>query len=128
MKEIIIGQINFEHIGGTPIERFSKAIETSKKEDYTVYTNDPLVIEALEVLNGSENIKIKYKKKNGETVEIDFSEAYSYCGDIYRMINQVRFVRDLYEYSFDREFKVDYEDLKDMINEYYEKHKIVEKD
>lgn len=92
MKEIFIGEIE-ESLTGTPIERFKKAFEIYK-DDFKVYTNDVLFLETLEVLCGEDNINV-YLCLNDKYEEITCMEAYEYVGDIYSILNRIRFSKEL---------------------------------
>lgn len=93
MKKIIIGEIE-EQIIGNPIKNFEKAIALSKKENFEVHTNDMLFVETLEVLCGESNIHI-YFKADDEYFEMDCISAYDYLGDLYRILNSIRFQKEL---------------------------------
>lgn len=96
VKEIVVGEIKYNafELLDTPIELFKKAYEISKLDSWSIFTNNPQFIEALEVLCGEENIKI-YLKLNGKCEEVDFFEAYNYLGDVYDIINRIRIKKDL---------------------------------
>lgn len=96
VKEIFVGEIKYNafELLGTPIELFKKAYQISKLDSWSIFTNNPQFIEALEVLCGEENIKI-YLKLNGKCEEVSFFEAYNYLGDVYDIINRIRIKKDL---------------------------------
>ena len=54
-KKIICGEIR-EDFMDTPINIFKKAVELSKIDSFTVKTNNPQLVEALEVLCGEKKI------------------------------------------------------------------------
>lgn len=119
VKKIICGEIDEATIKGTPIEVFKFAIELAKRDDFIVETNNPQLVEALEVLCGEKNIDF-YISMNGELIkEESVVKIYNYLGDIYNIINQIRFIRDL-EDDFDLEAKE--EDILDDIREYEVAH------
>lgn len=93
MKEIIVGEVA-ETIWGTPIYLFEEAIRLSKEENFSIRTNNPQFIETLEVLVGEENMDI-YIKLSGELNKVNFHTAYNYLGDLYHVINSIRFRSDL---------------------------------
>lgn len=114
VKKIICGEID-EEIKGTPIEIFKFAIELAKRDDFIVETNNPQLVEALEVLCGEENIDF-YVSMDGELVkEESVRKVYNYLGDVYNIINHIRFVRDL-ESDFDLDDNE--EDISNYIREY----------
>lgn len=94
-KIIIIGDVEEEFLG-TPVDNFKKAIELSKSDGFKIYTNDVQVVEALEVLCDEKNIHV-YLRKDKVEVEIDVMDAYNFVGDIYRIINSLRFEKELNE-------------------------------
>lgn len=103
-KKIIIGDVHNDYVHKTPIQFFELAVELSKKKDFTVYTNNPQFVEALEVLCGENNINV-YRKFKDRYDEISFKEAYDYLGDVYDIVDLIRFKRlDKDEYFDDYEF------------------------
>lgn len=93
-KTIIIGEIEKETVTGTPIEVFQKAVELSKKDSFVVYTNNPQLIEALEVLCGIKNVDVMFLK-DYKLFKISFLKAYNYIGDIYDIIDSIRFCKEM---------------------------------
>lgn len=89
-KRIIIGNVR-EELYDSPIRMFKMAVRLSKKDNWTVSTNNPQFIEALEVLCGEENIDVYFKEYNSNKIKvITFQEAYDYLGDVYDIINSIR--------------------------------------
>ena len=87
-KSIIVGEISEDYYS-TPIYIFKKAIELSKQDEFQVHTNNPQLVEALEVLCGEDNVKV-YLTLNGLCKRITFLEAYNYLGDVYDIIDRIR--------------------------------------
>ena len=115
-KRIYIGEIK-ENIRGTPIEKFEKAVELSKTDDFRVYTNDPQFVEALEVLCSAKKSHI-YIILNGKCKEITFYEAYNYLGDLYDTIDYIRICVGV----GGRDSRDDIDDIIDRdIKKYYDK-------
>lgn len=113
-KNIICGEI-MEEIYGTPIEIFKEAIKYAKKDEFNIETNNPQFIEALEVLCGEENINF-YIYINGQYCKQDKAmDVYNYLGDVYEIINTIRFISDLGDTISDKK-------LNKEINEYELKH------
>ena len=107
MKKIIIGVFTEETIRGTPSEVFKNAVRLSKeKDDFEIYTNNPQLVEALELLCGEENIEVFLNQK-----QISFIEAYRYLGEIYDIINHMRLARNLDD-------EISYEIIDKEIKEY----------
>ena len=115
-RKIIIGEIRTKavHVFKTPIECFNVALELSKRKNFLLQSNNPQLIEALEVLCGEENISI-YLKLGGKCKEISFLDAYNYLGDIYDIIDYIRICKTL-DNSVDKEFIK--EDIEDYIKKY----------
>lgn len=119
-RKIICGEITNkrEYIWlDTPIEIFRKAVSFRLLDDFTVYTNNPQLVEALEVLCGEDNVSI-YIKLNGKCTEVSFSEAYHYLGDVYDIINRIRFHQEILE-DFGEVCDFDY--YQNQIKEYEDK-------
>lgn len=116
VKEIFVGEIKYNafELLDTPIELFKRAYKISKLDSWSVFTNNPQFIEALEVLCGEENIKI-YLKLNGKCEEVDFLEAYNYLGDVYDIVNRIRLKRNL-------DSEITDEWINHQINEYNKKY------
>lgn len=113
-KEIICGEIH-ETIMDTPINVFKKALELSKEEDFSIETNNPQFVEALEVLCGEENIDY-YFFLNGEFIkEESVKQVYDYLGEVYNIINTIRFCDDI-------DCPADEESILEEIKEYEMKH------
>lgn len=114
-KHIVIGDIIDNKCNNcTPIEIFEKAVKLSKQKNFTVYTNNPQFVEALEVLCGENNIEI-FRRIDGRDIEIDFQTAYNYLGDVYDIINCLR---------FDKQLKLGH----DEDNCYYDEWETIEKE
>ena len=89
-KRIIIGNVR-EEFYDSPIRMFKMAVRLSKQEDWTVSSNNPQFIEALEVLCGEEKVEVYFKKFNSNKMQlITFKKAYDYLGDVYDIINKIR--------------------------------------
>ena len=118
-KIIIMGDIVVEEFSKTPLDNFKKAIRLSQSDDnFLVYTNNVMVVETLEVLCGEENINI-YLKKGNKNVEIEPATAYNFVGDIYRIINSLRFQKELNEdIGLCFKLKSVDEDIKEYIKKY----------
>lgn len=103
-KKIFIGEIE-EQYTKTPIENFKEVIEffKSEKEHFEIYTNDPQVIELFEVLYGEKNIDT-FLISNNETYALTFQQAYDYLGDLYNIINDIRFDKQLNSENDDNEY------------------------
>lgn len=112
MKSIIIGNVR-EEFYDSPIRMFQMAIRLSKQNDFTVRSNNPQFIEALEVLCGEENIVICFQTFHNlsKLIEIDFRMAYNYLGEVYDIINKLRMDMD-----FDDE--IDWDGLESRIRTY----------
>ena len=113
-KKIIIGEINNESFHGTPIDIFKWAILLSKQDVFIVYTNNPQLVEALEVLCGEDNVDV-YLKLHFKYTKLSFWEAYNYLGDVYDFIDYIRGMRYVGG-------KITDNDLYKQINEYNEKY------
>lgn len=96
-NKIFVGEVEEQYFG-TPIDIFKEAIGlyTKRNEDFEVYTNNPQFVEALEVLCGENNIDI-YIILDGVNYEVSFQKAYDYLGDVYDIINSIRFSKTLKE-------------------------------
>lgn len=94
-KKIFIGEIEEEYTK-TPIENFKKVVKLfrSGKEHFEIHTNDPQVVELFEVLYGENNVDV-FLISNNETYALTFQQAYDYLGDLYRVINNIRFAKEL---------------------------------
>ena len=121
-KKIILGEITDE-IKDTPINNFKYAIELSKKENFTVYTNNVQFLETLEILCGEDNLNV-YLKLNGECEKITCLEAYCYVGDIYRMLHSIRCDRELQEEN--GKFVPKYNTMDRLIKKYESKFMVKE--
>lgn len=99
----------------TPINIFKKAVELSKTDSFTVETNNPQLVEALEVLCGEKNI-VFIIRSGGENYQQDTAMAvYEYLGDVYDIINSLRFQQEL-------DMQITDKCIEDEINEYEAKH------
>ena len=115
-KKIIIGEIK-EQYNNTPINIFKKAVEISKQHSFEVHTNNPQLVEALEVLCGEDNINIFLKRENSELEEMNILEAYDYLGDVYDIIDYLRCYKLLEENINDNVFE-------EQISKYEKKWKV----
>ena len=103
-KKIIIGDVHNDYVHKTPIEFFELAVKLSKKKDFIVHTNNPQFVEALEVLCGENNINV-YRRFGDKCDKVSFKEAYDYLGDVYDIVDLIRFKRcDNYKYFDDYGF------------------------
>lgn len=118
-KKIIIGNVK-EDFSDTPINIFKKAIELSKQDKFILHTNNPLLVEAIEILCGEENITILLKHKYLHLEELDCIEAYNYLGDVYDILNGMRFLKEI-KSDFDDDYELSDEYLEKEIKEYEEK-------
>lgn len=117
-RQIICGEIE-ETFTDTPIEIFKKAVQLSAIENWIVKTNNPQLVEALEVLCGEETIKY-FIYLNDEYCEQEKAmDIYNYLGDVYDIINSLRFQRDLAD---DFDILSRKECIQKEINEYEMKH------
>lgn len=114
--KIIVGDFAEETIKGTPSDVFKNAIRLSKEKEFEIHTNNPQLIEALELLCGEENIEI-FLTQNNKMKRISFIEAYNYLGDIYDIINYMRFTKDL-------DGEISYSIIDEEIKEYDDKWRI----
>lgn len=87
-KTIFIGEVE-ESFQDTPIDIFKWAIRLSREDKFIVRTNNPQLVEALEVLCGEANVDV-YLKLDFKTVKVSFITAYNYLGDIYDTIDAIR--------------------------------------
>lgn len=112
-KRIIIGNVR-EELYDSPIRMFKMAVRLSKKDNWTVSSNNPQFIEALELLCGEEKVEVYFKKFNSNKMQlITFKNAYDYLGDVYDIINSIR--SDVF---FDR---LNDDDIVEEIRKYEEK-------
>ena len=96
-KKVFVGDIGREsYIGLTPIQLFEKAVELSKLDEFSISTNNPQFLEAIEVLCGKENVKV-FIKFGLEYTHVNFYQAYNYLGDVYDIINTLRVKVELLE-------------------------------
>lgn len=117
-RQIICGEIE-ETFTDTPIEIFKKAVQLSAIENWTVKTNNPQLVEALEVLCSEETIKY-FIYLNGEYCEQERAmDIYNYLGDVYDIINSLRAQRNLAD-DFDIPLNKEY--IQKEIDEYEIKH------
>lgn len=113
---IICGEIAKEDITGSPIEVFKQAIRLCKKPNWLIATNNPQLIETMEVIYGEEDIEI-FLTMDGVFIEIDFCTAYDYTADIYDILNGFRFRQDVLD------GRITDVDIESEINEYEAKYK-----
>lgn len=117
-RQIICGEIE-ETFTDTPIEIFKKAVQLSAIENWTIKTNNPQLVETLEVLCGEETIRY-FIYLDGEYCEQEKAmDIYNYLGDVYDIINSLRFQRQLDD-DFDVLSKKEY--IQEEIDEYEMKH------
>lgn len=113
MKKIIIGNFTEETIRGTPVNVFKNAVRLSEEKEFEIYTNNPQLVEALELLCGEENIEV-FLSQNSKIRKISFLEAYQYLGELYNIINYMRLARNLDD-------EISYEIIDKEIKEYDDK-------
>ena len=103
-KKIFIGEIK-EQYTKTPIENFKEVVELfkSEKEHFEICTNNPQVVELFEVLYGENNIDV-FLVFNNKTHELTFQQAYNYLGDLYDIIDSIRFEKQLNCINEDNEY------------------------
>ena len=82
----------------TPVDVFKEVVRLYKsKKDFILYTNNPQLIEAIEVLytEGDEEPDIElYLSVDTELIRLyDFREAYNYLGAPYDIIDTIRLLR-----------------------------------
>lgn len=114
--KIIIGDFIEETIRGTPAAVFKNAIKLSKEKEFEIYTNNPQLIEALELLCGEENIEV-FLSQNNKMKKINFIKAYHYLGEIYDIINYMRLAKNLDD-------EISYSIIDKEIKEYDDKWRI----
>lgn len=85
----------------TPINVFKEVLRLYKsKKDFTLYTNNPQLIEAIEVLytegNKEPDIELYLSVDNySELIPLyDFRETYDYLGTTYDIIDAIRIARN----------------------------------
>lgn len=90
-KIIIVGEVRSRdiYVFQTPVQRFRKAYEISKKDNFTIETNNAMMIETIEILCGEENLEV-YLKINDKLKEISVIDAYKYIGGLYDVVNDMR--------------------------------------
>lgn len=115
---IIIGDTREDYVGAQ-IDLFMIAMRLSEQSEIIVHTNNPIFAEALEVLIGEDNLYF-YLKIDNKYEEIDKYEAYDYLGDVFRIINGLRFEIEINE-DCDNEIKYDKQELYDTIAKYNER-------
>lgn len=121
-KNIICGEINSDDEWiGAPIDLFKKAVLLSKMDTFCIKTNNPQLVEAIEVLCGKNNINF-YIYIDGKYYKQDRVESiYDYLGDVYGILNSLR---------LELEFEEDITDeviLKE-IAEYELKHQFIDEE
>ena len=115
-KNIVCGEIETDkQFLDTPINVFKKAVRLSKKDNFCVKTNNPQLVETLEVLCGEENINFYICINNVYNKQDNVRDVYHYLGDVYQCINSLRIQRD-----FDDEITDN--DIQKEIDEYNLKH------
>lgn len=118
VRKIIIGKVR-EEFDMTPIEKFMMALRLSKTDNFIIQTNDPQFVESLEVLCGEENVEVYLRVTDNQLHDITFQEAYNYLGDIYDIINTIRFSKDLTE-DLGNEI-IDEDEIMGYVDEYIQK-------
>lgn len=90
-KTIIVGEIKSRdiYVFLTPVQKFRKAYEISKRDNFTIETNDAMMIETIEILCGEENLEV-YLKIDNKLKEISVIDAYKYIGGLYDVVNDMR--------------------------------------
>lgn len=106
----------------TPINVFKEVIRLYKsKKDFTLYTNNPQLIEAIEVLytEGDEEPDIELYLSIDNYSELiplyDFREAYNYLSAPYEMIDAIRLLKSM---------KIDETEIFKEIDEWLQKTQI----
>lgn len=118
-KTIVCGEIA-EEMFGTPIEIFKEAVKYAKKDEFYIETNNPQFIEAVEVLCGEDNIEF-YIYIEGQYCKQDRAmDIYNYLGDVYDIINSLRFAIDIGKDFGDT---ITDDDIEKEINEYELKYR-----
>lgn len=115
---IVIGDTREDYVGAQ-IDLFMIAMRLSEQSEIIVHTNNPIFVEALEVLIGEDNLYF-YLHLDGKYEEVDKYEAYDYLGDVFRIINGLRFEIEINEDCYN-EIKYDKKQLYDTIAEYNER-------
>lgn len=133
-KKIIVGEIE-EEFQGTPLHVFKKAMKISEFDDFIIHTNNPQVVETLEVLCGEANIEYYIKQDGDLFQQYDVRKIYNYIGDIYDIIDGLRLDREfdneiteetINEEILEYEIKHNYKDIKDTIEEdKFEKYEVI---
>ena len=115
-KNIVCGEIETDkQFLDTPINVFKKAVELSKKDNFCVKTNNPQLVETLEVLCGEENINFYICINEVYNKQYHVRDVYHYLGDVYKCINSLRFQMDFDDEITDK-------DIQQVIDEYNLKH------
>ena len=105
-KIIIVGEVRSRdiYVFLTPVQKFRKAYETSKRDNFTIETNDAMMIETIEILCGEENLEV-YLKIDDKLKEISVIDAYNYIGGLYDVVNDMRLKTDFDEEITDSWFE-----------------------
>lgn len=97
-KNIVCGEIDTDDEWiGAPIDVFKKAVLLSKRDSFCVKTNNPQLVETIEVLCGEDNINFYIYIDGKYYKEEDVYAIYNYLGDVYDILNVLRMERDLNE-------------------------------
>lgn len=88
-KVILIGDVTDDFASLNPIECFERVYELSKLDNFTIRTNNPQVVEALEVLCEEDGIIILLCSEESR-FPINMQIAYNYLGDVYDIIDSIR--------------------------------------
>lgn len=116
-KIILIGDVTDDFALLNPIECFERAYELSKLDDFTVRTNNPQVVEALEVLCGEGEIVVLLCSKK-RRFPINIQVAYNYLGDVYDIIDSIRIRKGISEEKITDEY------IQHEIDEYNTKYNV----
>lgn len=90
-KIIIVGEVRSRdiYVFQTPVQQFRKAYKISKRDNFTIETNNAMMIETIEILCGEENLEV-YLKIDDKLKEISIIDAYKYIGGLYDVVNDMR--------------------------------------
>lgn len=90
-KIIIVGEVRNRdiYVFLTPVQKFRKAYKISQRDNFTIETNDAMMIETIEIMCGEENLEV-YLKIDDKLKEISVINAYNYIGDLYNVVDHMR--------------------------------------
>ena len=79
-KTIIVGEIRSRdiYVFQTPVQQCKKAYEISKRDNFTIETNNAMMIETIEILCGEENLEVYLKIDNKLKEKISLSKISLY--------------------------------------------------